>query len=178
MAETTSFLGLYKPGGGSTGTNTPDETVDIDKINNNMDLIDDWAQSFLMQPVTAWTPSLSGFSLGNGTLDARYRRSNGLVLFIIELTWGSTSSASGSIGFSVPVTLASSATMHVGTGVWARQSGTQYPVQARITGGSTITASLFNSSAPIVSVGNLSNAYPAAPTAGDRLYLQGSVEAG
>lgn len=40
MATTTPRLGLYKPGGGSTGLITPDEAVDIDKINGNMDIID------------------------------------------------------------------------------------------------------------------------------------------
>lgn len=40
MGATTPKLALYKPGGGSTGLITPDESADIDKINGNMDLID------------------------------------------------------------------------------------------------------------------------------------------
>ena len=40
MGQTTSRLGLYLPGGGSTGTITPDEAADIDKINDNMSKID------------------------------------------------------------------------------------------------------------------------------------------
>lgn len=40
MAGTTPFLGLYLPGGGSTGTWTPDETADIDPINQNFVDID------------------------------------------------------------------------------------------------------------------------------------------
>lgn len=40
MGQTTSKLGLYLPGGGSTGVITPDEPADIDKINNNMSKID------------------------------------------------------------------------------------------------------------------------------------------
>lgn len=40
MADFTSHLNLYKPGGGSTGTITPDEVVDIDRVNQNMDVID------------------------------------------------------------------------------------------------------------------------------------------
>ena len=44
MAATTPFLNLYKPGGGSTGLIVPDEVVDIDRINTNMDSIDTWAQ--------------------------------------------------------------------------------------------------------------------------------------
>lgn len=40
MPAFTSNLNLYKPGGGSTGTIVPDEVVDIDRINQNSDLID------------------------------------------------------------------------------------------------------------------------------------------
>ena len=46
MAAYTSFLSLYKPGGGSTGLILPDEVVDIDRINANMDLIDAYAAGF------------------------------------------------------------------------------------------------------------------------------------
>ena len=40
MSATTTKLRLYKPGGGSTGTITPDEVADIDKLNGNFDKID------------------------------------------------------------------------------------------------------------------------------------------
>ena len=43
MPASTPFLGLYKPGGGSTGLITPDEVVDIDRLNTNSDLIDAFA---------------------------------------------------------------------------------------------------------------------------------------
>lgn len=43
MPASTPFLGLYKPGGGSTGVITPDEVADIDRLNQNFDLIDTWA---------------------------------------------------------------------------------------------------------------------------------------
>lgn len=46
MPASTPFLGLYKPGGGSTGLITPDEVVDIDRLNTNADLIDAFAKSY------------------------------------------------------------------------------------------------------------------------------------
>lgn len=46
MPAFTPFLNLYKPGGGSTGTITPDEVADIDRLNANFDLIDDFAESW------------------------------------------------------------------------------------------------------------------------------------
>lgn len=43
MGATTPNLGLYKPGGGSSGLITPDETADIDRLNDNFDVIDGFA---------------------------------------------------------------------------------------------------------------------------------------
>lgn len=43
MPAFTPTLNLYKPGGGSTGVITPDEVADIDRLNQNFDLIDTWA---------------------------------------------------------------------------------------------------------------------------------------
>lgn len=40
MPAFTPNLNLYKPGGGSTGTIVPDEVVDIDRLNQNSDIID------------------------------------------------------------------------------------------------------------------------------------------
>lgn len=40
MGAYTPRAGLYKPGGGSTGLILPDETVDIDKLNANFDIVD------------------------------------------------------------------------------------------------------------------------------------------
>ena len=43
MSALTPRLGLYKPGGGSTGLITPDEVVDVDRFNTNSDNIDAYA---------------------------------------------------------------------------------------------------------------------------------------
>lgn len=40
MADETSNLGLYLPGGGSTGEITPDEYIDVDKISHNFEILD------------------------------------------------------------------------------------------------------------------------------------------
>ena len=46
MPAFTPFLNLYKPGGGSTGTILPDEVADIDRLNQNFDLIDSWSAAW------------------------------------------------------------------------------------------------------------------------------------
>lgn len=45
MPAFTPNLNLYKPGGGSTGLITPDEVVDVDRFNQNFDLLDAFAGS-------------------------------------------------------------------------------------------------------------------------------------
>ena len=53
---------------------------------------------------TTWTPTFTNFTLGNGTLVARYGTSGKFVNFSIGIQLGSTSSVSGSIQFSLPKT--------------------------------------------------------------------------
>ena len=45
MGQTTQKLGLYLPGGGSSGTNLPDEVMDVDRLNDNFKKIDDFAKT-------------------------------------------------------------------------------------------------------------------------------------
>lgn len=56
----------------------------------------------------AWTPTLTGWTLGNGTVTARYWKANKTVLFEGKITWGSTTSASGLLTVSLPLTASSS----------------------------------------------------------------------
>lgn len=69
MPAFTTVLGLYKPGGGASGAITPDEPVDVDKINDNFDRLDSavgfgsWTTS--TRPIKPF-PGQSGF---NSTLD-------------------------------------------------------------------------------------------------------------
>lgn len=60
MGASTNKLGLYLPGGGSTGTITPDESADIDKINNNMQLLDAAAGFKVCTSTTRPTPPYDG----------------------------------------------------------------------------------------------------------------------
>lgn len=43
MSGLTSKLGMYLPGGGSTGNYDPDEVLDVDKLNSNFQKLDDAA---------------------------------------------------------------------------------------------------------------------------------------
>jgi len=55
---------------------------------------------------TRWSPSYTNFTLGNGTASAKYARVGRIIHFRIKVTLGTTSSVSGGIRFSLPVTAA------------------------------------------------------------------------
>jgi hypothetical protein len=51
----------------------------------------------------AWTPTLAGWTIGNGTLVARYWKANKTIVFEGSITWGSTTSASGNLSVTLPL---------------------------------------------------------------------------
>jgi len=52
---------------------------------------------------TAYTPTFTGFTLGNGTVTSAFCRVNGFVHYYAEVTLGSTSSVTGPVFLSAPV---------------------------------------------------------------------------
>lgn len=54
---------------------------------------------------TSYTPTFSGLTVGNGTVDFRYCRVNDIVFVIGNVTFGSTTSVSGNILYSAPTSM-------------------------------------------------------------------------
>jgi hypothetical protein len=71
-----------------------------------------------------YTPSLSGITLGDGSVEGRYSVTNGVCNFMIRLVMGSTTSVTGVMGFGLP--LASSGANRTNGSVWAEDIGTGY----------------------------------------------------
>ena len=57
-----------------------------------------------------YTPTYTNFTLGNGTVTARYARVQDIVVFYLRVVLGSTSSVTGQIQVSLPVTSSSNLT--------------------------------------------------------------------
>jgi len=53
---------------------------------------------------TAYTPTLTNLTVGNGVFDAGFTRFGKTVLGRVAFTWGTTTSASGTLRISLPVT--------------------------------------------------------------------------
>jgi hypothetical protein len=71
VAGTTDRLGLYLPGGGSSGAYGENETADIDRINGNFVILDDWAEGQEGREAVDWnTALLPGAYWGNSATNA------------------------------------------------------------------------------------------------------------
>lgn len=84
---------------------------------------------------SAWTPSLTNITQGNGTITARYTQIGKLVIARFEFTLGSTSSIGTGGTISLPVTAASSYTAaesYIGRGVNVDGGSVAYPSTARL----------------------------------------------
>lgn len=78
MAGSTPNLGLYLPGGGSTGTIVPDETADIDPLNENFRKIDTAIGDVAEQNRQWYGPAASIGSIPVGPKDGdTYQESDG-----------------------------------------------------------------------------------------------------
>jgi len=97
MSGTTSVFGIRYP---TSGDNvSPLETV-FQTMADDVDYVlaqrvpSDW---------TAWSPSYAGITVGNGTVEASYMQLAKLVVCHYRLTWGSTTSFSGTPQVILPV---------------------------------------------------------------------------
>lgn len=112
MSTNTANYNLVKPSGAPGG-----DLVDIAVINANMDTIDTQIKNRSNEVVAlqgvntanqaawaSWTPTLTGITLGNGTVVAKFLQIGKTVQFRFEFTMGSTSVISGNPpSFSLPV---------------------------------------------------------------------------
>ena len=58
---------------------------------------------------SSYTPSLTGITLGNGILTARYKKIGKTVFYTATLTFGSTTSITGAVTIGTPTTIVGSA---------------------------------------------------------------------
>lgn len=109
------------PSDGSTADvsdyNTPITTI-VNEMNGNIDNANiksaaaiDFAKiaggsSSALGAWQDWTPTLTGITIGNGTVVAKYIQIGKTVHFRLSITFGGTSSASGGIAVTLPVTSA------------------------------------------------------------------------
>ncbi len=103
---------------GTTGqVLTADTTVSPYKVK--------WAAASAGGTFSAWTPTWTGVTVGNGTVTAQYAEVGNLVYGILKLEWGSTTSQAGDAIFSLPVTGVHTTVLNWGTGIISKAGQAQ-----------------------------------------------------
>ena len=145
MGAITPILGLYKPGGGSTGTITPDETADIDRLNENFDAIDEWAGTVNEKTTIATNSEIdAGTNNTHIVTPAGLKRGSPYLGLVIKST-GSNTVTSGTTeevisGFSLVVTTPRAGHVRLSGLLTAYASDVNAVMVIRIKEGSTIKA--------------------------------------
>lgn len=97
-----------------------------------------WAGGF-----TTWTPTYTGLSVGNGTVTARYNQIGKMVHAEFIFVLGSTSSISGSINVSLPVTAKVGGSLSAGPTAVFLDTGVAFYGAIPVISGSGTLAELF-----------------------------------
>lgn len=130
----------------------------------------------------SWTPSYTNFTAGNGTLTyAKYKKVGNTVSFKYKFVWGSTTSASGTITISLPVTahadeVPATGLNFVGVGN-ALDSGTQqYQIFPNIASTTTMTAHAAGAAGTYTNPAAVNATVPMTWTTSDVMIIRGSYE--
>ena len=107
---------------------------------------------------TSYTPTYQNFTLGNGTVDARYIDEGELVFVYIKITLGSTSSVTGTWDFTLPFTSSHSSWLapcyiqDAGTATyvgWLNSDSVRMALYAGNTGGTYLSYSSSSATVPM-----------------------------
>jgi hypothetical protein len=121
---------------------------------------------------TTWSPTYSGLTVGNGTVTARYNTNNNVVFYQWQLIFGSTSSISGEVTVSLPLT---------GTGRSLAQVSildefVAYYVGIGLVGTTSILTRVTTAGGTYVGNSSLSSTIPMTWNTGDQMVVTGFYE--
>jgi hypothetical protein len=121
---------------------------------------------------TAFTPTWGNLTVGNGTVVAHYFDLNDLILWNVELEFGSTTSISGSVTIDYPVAGAATYRAPVGGLVHLDDAtGTDYIGALYRNSGTAATVTVLNTTGSYVRYSTLSSTVPFTWATGDRLVI-------
>jgi hypothetical protein len=125
----------------------------------------------------SWTPTWTNLSVGNGTIVSRYTVIGKTVHYSIRLIFGSTTSISGSVSFTPPVNIDSSAVIYNGS-TYFNDSGTGDILGASIVISTTnIRVYAVQADDTYAKYRSLNSTIPFTWTTNDRIDTSGTYEA-
>jgi len=128
----------------------------------------------------SWTPTWTNFTLGNGTLTAKYAQIGKTIFYRFYVTLGSTSSVSGGIIFTLPTTSSASyiAQVPIGSGLSGLSTGSGYMTMT-VSWASSTTATIgpLSTNSTYSTLSGTSSTIPFTWTSGSFLTAEGTYEA-
>lgn len=128
----------------------------------------------------SWTPSFTNFTLGNGTVTAKYKQIGKLIHFYINVTLGSTSSMGAAPKFTLPVTISSDyrSTGPRLTNALITDNGTaDYGAVGLMGSDSKMEVAVLNASGTYITHTQVNSTTPMTWVSGDYFQVEGTYEA-
>lgn len=129
----------------------------------------------LLEAWTAFVPTWTNLTIGNGTLTARYYQIGKLVHFKVDLILGSTTSITGGVSFTLPVTAIAGSNRCLGCGELFDTGSTSYPAILRQA--STTTVAIIGDNGTSLTQISASVPFGAAWANTDEMHVSGVYEA-
>ena len=129
---------------------------------------------------TTWVPTYANLTVGDGTVTARYTQIGKLVLAEYMLLWGSTTSISGTVNVSLPVTSASTYAQldsPIGTAQFLDDGSDRYLGTVSWNTTTTLAVQALNAATTHLRTASLSSTIPFTWTTNDRLAFTVAYEA-
>ena len=169
----TSLDALTNPTGAS-GLTSPDHAGQHSDINDAMEAVQTklGIGNTVLGTYTAFTPSIGGFSLGNGTAVGQYCRVNDFVHVYGTITAGSTTTFPAALWYTFPIQHASAAFVPLGT-CYTRDisTGQNYSGVVMALGSNNAYASIHSSDFPYIRFRVVESSTPMTWAAGDIHYF-------
>ena len=121
--------------------------------------------------VSTWTPTYTNFSLGNGTVTARFVRANELIFAYFAITCGTTSAFTGTqMQISLPITATTSPNLSIlgGVDMFDSSSGSQFVglIQS-VSSATSVAVQLLNTASTFATIGYTNASTPMTLATGD-----------
>lgn len=169
----TSLDALTNPTGAS-GLTSPDHAGQHSDINDAMEAVQTklGIGNTVLGTYTAFTPSLGNWSIGNGTIDAKYCRVNDFVHYFGVITAGSTTTFSAELYYSMPIHQDGTSNRPLGT-CYTRDasSGIMYAGVVRALGTNTAYATGHTADYTYIRMRTIETTSPFTLTTGDQHYF-------
>ena len=135
-----------------------------------------WLELITPGAWTAYTPTLAGITLGNGTMSARYALIGKTMHLRFDFTLGSTSAITGQARFSLPSGITTPFPLAEPVGVGNALIGSNYSLIVTVNTSSQLTAKIQRADATYLVSENTTSTTPGTWTTGSKLSARATME--